>query len=40
MAAEAQQPTPADACPLHSPTGSPCGCGHAGADDCHPKESR
>lgn len=30
---------PADACPLHSPTGSPCDCGHDGGDDCHPKES-
>jgi hypothetical protein len=27
---------PADACPLHSPDGDPCGCGHSAGDDCHP----
>lgn len=31
---------PAEACPVHSPAGSPCACGHDGAVDCHPKESR
>jgi hypothetical protein len=32
---------PADACQFHSPTGSPCDCGHPGGADCHPnaKES-
>jgi hypothetical protein len=33
-AAAAQQA--AEACPLHSPTGAPCDCGHAGGADCHP----
>jgi hypothetical protein len=28
--------TPADACPVHGPTGSPCDCGHDGGADCHP----
>jgi len=31
--------TPADVCPLHSPTSVPCDCGHDGGADCHPKES-
>jgi hypothetical protein len=30
----------ADACPLHSPTGSPCDCGHGPAADCHPNPRR
>jgi hypothetical protein len=32
--------TPAEACQFHSPTGSPCECGHAGGADCHPEETR
>jgi len=32
----AELDTPADACPLHSPDGDPCDCGHAAGDDCHP----
>lgn len=31
---------PAEACPLHSPTGDPCGCGHDGGADCHPGARR
>jgi hypothetical protein len=29
----------ADICQFHSPTGSPCDCGHDGGADCHPKEN-
>lgn len=31
---------PAEACPVHGPTGSPCDCGHGPTADCHPKESQ
>jgi len=34
--AEGQDASP-EACPLHSPDGDPCGCGHAAGDDCHPR---
>jgi hypothetical protein len=27
---------PADVCPLHSPAGAPCDCGHDAGADCHP----
>jgi hypothetical protein len=37
-AAEGQDASP-DACPLHSPDGNPCGCGHAGGADCHPRSA-
>jgi hypothetical protein len=38
--ADEAQAAPADACQFHSPTGSPCDCGHGPAADCHPKERR
>jgi hypothetical protein len=31
---------PADVCPLHSPAGDPCACGHGGGADCHPAARR
>jgi hypothetical protein len=31
---------PAEACPVHGPTGSPCDCGHDGGADCHPNARR
>lgn len=30
----------AEACPVHSPTGSPCDCGHGPTADCHPNARR
>jgi hypothetical protein len=35
-AAEGQDASP-DACPLHSPDGNPCDCGHPAGADCHPQ---
>ncbi|MCU1613899.1 MAG: hypothetical protein JWO98_1439 [Frankiales bacterium] len=31
-----RRPAPADACPVHSPDGFLCGCGHDRDADCHP----